>query len=495
MSKPINACTYRGNTCPSFDNINKDIISLVNDHYFNLQTYANYIFGFDNQNIPLATNNNIDTEILDILNNYNFKKLKMKNLIVFDPKDMIEMEKMTVSISNRMESIVVTSKKYLSELDNIHVFASGAASSTIILKADRIAEGKRIPIIIKITPLEMPHHYPYIGDKSISTDIEKNEFISRYVKAPAAAIFFKEAWMYCFTKNHIAKYTPTFTCISNCYITQGLPIPLTQNILDEYLDYVDRKYKKSNNVIYKRWFNYLFDTKIDLAIKQQIVDSHYGVFEMTEIAGTLSDFITTNKLSVGMIFEYLYSKMVCAYIGRIIFTDDHFGNVGYMPVNYIRHYKIKCNGCVHDFYAKDRYMVQFIDLERYIFNYTPYDVFTNDAVQATDIDLSTSSESFKSMVNDYKNNPGIMDKTILGLKGNMDFINFESENDKMIISNILNNPLMPDVRSFAQIMENCLPENMKETPYPGVPVQTYEIDLDDDSIRVIKFDDVQKQLE
>ena len=233
-------------------------------------------------------------------------------------------------------------------------------------------------------------------------------------EAPGYALYFKEAWMYCFSKNNIAKYTPTFTCVANCYIIDGMPIHNLQQLDDIYETFAKVRLAKGKRLPYKKWFDTLIDPKSTVAIKRELMDVDVGCFEMAEIEGTLDDMVKDKEpFDLGIIFEYLYSKVVCAFIGSVIFTDDHFGNVAYKTVKYTRHYRIKCNGCYYDFYIKPGRLVQFIDLERYVFNFSPYDIYTNTALKSvTDGELVGADDRFNRLKMGYLQNNYIFDKSI-----------------------------------------------------------------------------------
>ncbi len=142
------------------------------------------------------------------------------------------------------------------------------------------------------------------------------------------------------------------------------------------------------------------------------MNAEYGCFEMQQIDGTFDGIFDNKfKLNLSMIFEYLYTKVVAAYVGKIIFTDDHFGNIAYINVDYVRAYHLICNGCKYDFYMPSKKMVQFIDLERYIFNYTSYDIYTNTALKSIKLNDDGSLNDINDQIkNTYLKNNFILIK-------------------------------------------------------------------------------------
>lgn len=488
--KIISACNSFTRSCINFSKIDNEIISIVNHHYFDLQMYANFIFDIENENIPLSAEHNF---YLHLEKMHNYYQKKYPQLKLFDPENMTDLLNLVLIILEKLKDDKITKFKYLNDLQNMKIFGYGATSATILCKAERRTANGITPLIIKIVPLLFPHQYQHLP-----LQYDTNEFINTYMDSPSYAIYFKEAWMYCFSKDFVAKYTPTFTCISNCYIIEGLPIKNFNELNDMYQNFALIQKSKNKKVPYKLWFDYLIHGT-DPELKNDIFNSNYGCFEMSEIEGTFDNMQTKGeKFNLGMIFEYLYSKVVCAFIGRIIFTDDHFGNIAYKTVNYIRHYKIKCNGCDYHFYIPPGRMIQFIDLERYVFNFSPYDIYTNSALKyIPNIDYLDRTKTFVEGKKSYLANDYISDKTLsaLGDPEEINAKNFETDQEYIIMLNIIKNKFIYDIKSFCQVMDDYLPSHYKtNNEHHGISVIDYYLDLDDDNLRVIKRNEVYENM-
>ena len=342
----------------------------------------------------------------------------------------------------------------------------------------------------------------------------KKKYIATYIESPMYAIFFKEAWMYCFSRRHLIQYTPTFTCISNCYIVNGFPFP-NDNIPKLRDDYRTKNFSNEN---VKKWFMIATKPSRMDQYTKQLLDAKYGCFEMKEINGTINDMLINiynqrkkvegqDKLNLSMVFEYLYTKVVAAFIGRIIFTDDHMSNVAYVNVTYYRHYRIKCKGFIYNFYMPPGKMIQFIDLERYVFNFGPYDVFSNVSLgHLTGEELNEATKkyhynnqqliNFNRVIATYSTNVAIMDKGMLAF---LDpkiihpilFVNHEEYN---IAKNIMSAPFVHDIKTFCQVMEtNLLPKYLTAPP-PNIETRVFNLDLDNDKLRVITQDTIYTQI-
>ena len=508
----INACAYQTNSCINFGKIDDLVIQMVNDHYFDLQMYANFVVDIDNNAAELSDENNFYTKIVAVKNEYD---PDYPNAKLFTTENMDHLQLLVTKMLGLLKDNWITAEEYLSDLQNIHFFGSGAASATILLKADRILPTGIMPLIIKIMPFELPYHYTYL--KNISPK-ELNNFVWKYIESPSYALFIKEAWMYCFSKTQLAKYTPTFTCISNCYFIKGLPVNSLEKLNEIYKSYAKKRIssgkrrgtdrsslstishsgESGKQLPYKKWFNILTNPNAPSQLKEAIFKSNYGCFEMRQIEKTLDDIIDEpGMFDLSIIFEYLYTKVVSAFIGRIIFTDDHFGNVAYNTVNYYRSYNIKCNGCNYLFYMPPGKMVQFIDLERYVFNFSQYDIYTNTALKSIpDRDYLDKNAHLNRIKNVYNDNNYIFDKTLSALlKGSFGEKNFADASEYKIMLQILTSPFVHDIKTFCQIMESNLPQKYLIAPSKGEgKIVQYFLDLDDDALRVIDINGLYNQI-
>ena len=487
----IDACQYATPSCINFKKVNNELIKMVNEHYFDLQMYANFVFDIDNDQTPLSNKNNFYTRLQMV-------KSKYPDTTLFVPENMAKLKKLVSKILTTLIQNRISAKQYLSDLTNIEFFGSGANSPTILLKAYRKlpstvgAEQTVMPLIIKIFPFQLPHHYANLA----INPKDKVEFVQTYIESPGYALFLKEAWMYCFSKNELAKYTSTFTCVSNCYIIDGMPINSIKELTNIYQVYAKKRLAAGKTLPYKKWFNILIDPRADVETRKNIMAADYGCFEMKQIEGTLEDL--SNKpvmLNLSIIFEYLYTKVVSAFVGRVIFTDDHFGNVAYITVDYTRYYKIKCNGCDYHFYIPPGKMVQFIDLERYVFNYSPYDIYTNIALKSVeDKDFKNRSTNLTKIKTLYDKNNYIYDKSLQTLIGPyISAKNFTNQAEYQIMLRILTSPFLHDIKTFCQIMEANLPAKYLTKPQDNVV--EYYLDLDNDKLRVIDLEGLYKQIE
>ena len=507
-------------------NITEIIIRLINSHYYDLQMFANYVIGIDNDTKKLLKNNNISTRIILISKLYSTEK------ILFDVYNMESIMNYVLDMDNATEQMKIV-PTYL----GFDFFNCGSVSTSVIFRKDNI--------ILKIFPCQLLHHYSFLPDK-ISKQI-----ISRDFESPNFAIFYKEAWMYFFCRNVMSPYTSAFECIVNCGTTRGFPINITSAIKNDYQTTQDSK------KITKKWFDYLISD-----IKNPIHNAIFACFEMKKIEGTMTDLIhnitgiltqlktmdnipnestvtselceklrqTRNVLSINgslvghrivnniitkhelvnqkqillrnlsshqinlsYFFEYMYAKMITAFIGKVIFTDDHFDNIAYITVNYWRSYKIKCNGCDYNFYMPPGKMVQFIDYERYIFNYSQYDIYTNAALKQIPIEeFRYASAHLKEIKDNYVTNEYIYDKGIYAFidPRELDPRVFISMEEYDIMVNILMDNFIYDIKTFCQVMSAHLPKKYQTKPSYQTKsfdqkIKSFYIDLDDNNIRAI----------
>ena len=521
------------------------IVDIVNYYYYDLQMYSNYVVSIDNGTLlrqldTLSESNNIKTKIKSITDMYYTPENRL-----FRKKKMILLSKLIDEFISRDPCIIIPNKKKY----DAAFFRTGVVSTSMLFKKDNPST------IIKTFPCKLYHHYQYCDDK----------FIKIFIESPLYALYFKEAWMICFSKQKLSQYTPVFGCMISCYMTNNLPVYLSDTIKNEYQNYV-----LNNPNMKKKWFENMIKNNGNLCVEfnGDKNTSNFGCFEMVETEGTLLDLnvsikeinkkiilldifsdkkqlsddafqqlnITHDKLNklpmskknghalrtvtnvienqksireynslkqsliekkidLSFFFEYMYGKLVVAYIGRIIFTDDHFGNIAYITVDYYRHYKIKCNGCNYHFYMHPGKMVQFIDLERYIFNYSRYDIYTNSALQNISDDDFINNTQLHNIKSNYLNNDYIVDKGIYQLADprELDPKTFVDDTEYQIMVNIIIDNFIYDIKTFCQIMSMYLPKKYM-TKIDDDKMKHYYIDLDDDSIRIINKDFIEKQI-
>lgn len=485
----IDPCSVMTTSCFNFRKINNAIIKMVNDHYFDLQMYANCIFNIDNNKRELSDSNNLLSRIIDTQNKY---AVKYEDMPLFAKENMLRLKHLMSKIIKDLKGNIIDAKEYQKYIIQSEFFGSGAASPSILLKTHKQMGLTEYPIIVKLIPLQFSHHYDFMTLKKSA----KKKFIKRYIETPSYAIFVKEAWMYCFSKDELTTYTPTFNCISNCCIINGFPIKNMKTLEGMYRSYEINKMRGGTKLPYKKWLNMLLDPQTSDDIKSSIIESNYGCFEMKEIEGTLSDLeYKVGQFNLSLIFEYLYTKVIAAFIGRIIFTDDHFDNVAFVTVAYTRSYKIKCNGCIYNFYMLPGKMIQFIDLERYVFNFSQYDIYTNAALQNIPSgDFDHCNSHMDKIKLSYKKNNYIFDKS-LSLLLNKSFNKecFKDVSEFYIMLNILSSNFVYDIKTFCQVMEVNLPASYLEPPSFG-EIKEYYINLDDESLRIIDAKQIYDQI-
>ena len=439
--------------------ITDSIIKIVNGYSFDLIHWSNDVI----LSIEWTTAG-IDDVIKRI------KEVIGKDL--FDEKRMMRLGKIVLG-ATKLSGIHITSKKYLSGISDISFFTTGQMSSAIFFKVTR-GETKYIS---KVVPLQLPHTY-----QSIKSD---TKYIWNNVESLNYATFLKESWMCCFSQQHLSKYTPCFACIGNCYIIKGLPVSSVDSFKKMVIEY-----DISNTFPIKRkWVNEILSPISETS--KELYQSVYGCIESIEIEKTLYSLILAEKIDLAIIFECFYTKMIAAFVGRIILIDDHLDNIGYIIVDYSRVYNIKCNGSNYRFVMPPGKMSQFIDLERYLFNYSDQDTYSNKALRTIPINPNN-----KAQVNLRKNHSLIriwdfVPKDVLSSNFLSPFVNennFEDPEEYGIMIQILDNLFTNNVKYFPQIMDTLMPEKYRKDPV-GKSV-TYHIDLDDNGLRVIALDQV-----
>ena len=471
-------CTYENfNDCKIINRSTSEIMELVIDNYFDLQMYANFVYDVENEKQPLSESNNLTLNIDKVKEIY---QSKYPNNKIFDKKRMQRMAGVVLRIMQETYSIVIDGNLYRHSLENIKLYGAGNASVSIFLEADKInKQGEKIRIIIKLFPLQFPHQYIHFP-----TNLLNMEYVVENIEAPSYALFYKEAWMYCFTSIYLQKYSPTYNCVADCKILNGIPFASVDELKDIY-----KEYTAHHKIPHKKWLEILVsddddeNNNEDLPYETLVKNCKYGCFEMAEIDGTIMQLIKKNeKIDLGIIFEYLYSKLVAAYIGRIIFTDDHLDNVGYINVKKHRHYEITCNGCVYHFWIKNQFLVQMIDMERYIFNFSQYDIFSNHLLKYIPESEYKKSDKLPSNIFvqhriNYLENNYIYDKGVESILEHLDSIQID---EKDLVEKILKDPFTFDVKLFCQNMQTYLPESYITPPEDDIQVLHYKINLDED---------------
>lgn len=350
---PASVCDLPHN-CDQFDDASDDMFYLVNNFFRDLKSYANYV-------VPKSSTININFKL-------ETNKLKEINYIENGVKipahklDMLTTPNLLYNtvqkIKRNLKNVTLTPQQYMNNVKSYEIFTTGDASPTILIRMERLIDNKLVESIAKIAPLQLKNQKKYMTELEYRT----------YVEAPLNAIFLKEAWLYCFSQIILSKYVPTFACIKGSYIVNSLPLGSVDNIKKLLIDYESEKKGKISD---KSWFSYLVDRfELPGTTKNEVINSEYGIFEMEKVSGVFRDLIIRKELSIPLFFEYLISKVVAAKVGKILFADDHSGNVAYKKLDNVttRCYRITQNNIVRDFYVHSDKMIKFIDLERYVFN-------------------------------------------------------------------------------------------------------------------------------
>lgn len=454
--------------CIRSETIGSTIRQLIDNYYFDLQMYSNFIYIIESESKQLSGSYNIYTKIMNFIRDANIKYPNYKFLTKTTMTDIYDMAKI---FKSRIHSTSV--KKYNLGITSSEFFNLGSISPSILIKIKR----NESTYISKIMPLSYPHHYNSIPDID-SKSLQK--FFSVYVDSPQFALFVKEAWIYCFIKKYVTIYTPTFACISDIYVTRGWPVTDLEKIRQQFATYVKKLDSDNISIINKRWFRSILRKDSDNNT-ENIIRMKFGCIEMQQVEGTLDQLLNTAaSFNLGMIFEYLYTKIVASHIANIILTDDHMGNIGYVNTTFGRTYTIKSNNVLHTFHVKPGLMLQFIDLERYVFNFSDQPVYTNR--QLKKIAMSMNSRTALA----YLQNNYIFDKTIQAfLKKNVFRKGiFASEEEYMISISILKSSHIYNYKTFAETIHKLLPSVYTTIPDSTVYVtNTYYIDLDDLTIR------------
>jgi hypothetical protein len=479
MNKESPLCFTKSASCPFWDKLTIYIVDIINHHYFDLQMYANFVYDIET---------NEENKNKKLSNKYNFieqiKSVSHDKNIDFHTLSSGRLTKIIREIIPYLQPITLTKEAYLSNvvMNETKIFGTGEASATVLFKmTKKLENGLQVPLITKLSPINYPHH---------NVQIDEKFFINDFIESPNLALYLKEAWMYCFTKNHLRKYVHTFACIGDCYLIKGFPVKDKNNLLELINEYQQR----GKQIKFKRWFNTMLENN---QVSNIILnDTVYGCFEMQIIDGTMTQLIFNRKMSVEFLFEYLYTKLVCGVIGNIIFTDDHSDNIAFIKINWCRNYEIISKGKTYNFYINDEHMVQFIDLERYVFNYTPKKLYTNTGLKKVPIEtinniltpqikLNRVNEvsNFLDFKKSYDNNNYIFDKGLwslntlyLELKKSVNLNNNEVEIWNNIL-NIVNNSLIHEVDNFAEFMSKSVPDSMLRPP-SNKEIVKYSINLD-----------------
>jgi len=468
-----NICKYQSGTCQIFDHLTDDMIHLVKNFYYTLQIYSNNVFDMDNSTTAIGPGNNFGSAILaqrlnkttGILVRPDYMNLLLENVI-----KLVGGSSMVNTNGEKIASIIVGNgdsdvNYYRSLLSNVTFFGGGDLSPTIIIKATR----NDMPLIIKISPLKFPVQDMYAVKESDEISI------GRDIESPNIAIYYKEAFMYCFTKQHLQQYCPTFNCIAECLITEGFLFEHDE-FVNMYAPYAEKRQKSGKKPFNKKWMNEY------IAHPDIYKNQRFGIFELAQIEGTFMDIYETNqkninskdRIDLGMIFEYFYAKLVSSVVGRVIFTDDHFGNVAYITVNYWRHYTIVSGGVKYEWYIPPGKMIQFIDLERYVFDLGETDVYTNAVLKKEDLENTPIN-------NQYMSNNQLIDKIIYNFKnilknGKPEILFYQDEID--YIKNIIDNPLLGYNVSFGSVFARLPQIKYRIKPLSYAQVKSYSLILD-----------------
>lgn len=518
-------------------------IQLVNVYYDNLQIYGNEIFNIDiHSEHVLSTDYNLK-ELIKTYNRKNPGKIsghKLRNL-----REIIK-QLITFFMSN-----FTTNTAYMKDQSAISYFTRGSNSPNIIINIDNK--------LLKLVPLSWFHHYEHFFQDNFT----HQDYIPIHIETPLFAIYLREAWFIRFANIYLKKYTPAFDSLLDFRIINGFPVP-KQNIaqlsngfglhrpkdwfyhlLETNTDMSDFLYESSymciemnhcENTLFKdilqmeelRRSISILESKINITqLDESVLAKLRSRRDETDHAGVravlnrvikrqqtirvikwkiniLSSRMNPLKFSLSMLFEYLYAKLVCGVVGRIIFTDDHFDNIMYTHSDLPRKYLIKSGGTEYVFNATDRKMIQFIDVERYIFNGSSNLSFTNDILRQkyhndkSNVLQRNMSKDFARHRRKYVKNDYIFDKGIYSFLDPRELPSFcfQSVQDYEIMTKILLDERLYHIDTFCEVLNQYLPVDMRsDTVQSSDTIQssdalTYQIDLDDLNLSQIKHDDV-----
>lgn len=321
----------------------------------------------------LLTVNGFYETYTDAINNTHFNNNHGFN----DFQDLIKRIEKKLGQTGKDRLIGMNSKNsrlsMLKNMESVKFMTRGSGSNSLILKAQKFVDFNETkivyPVVVKIYPLDMNvliEHYKRDLPKLKLTSVYYN-FIYKYLSNKHTidmltvihkALFYREAWFNCLITSKIVQknISDTFICTRQCYTNNGLPIDnINQfNFLKKPIHPDKRK-------------NFIDVEYNDEHVENLITKSPFGYIEMEVLDGELDDFIKNNKITSEHIFELLYSKLCVAHVLGIFLEDDHFSNIGYKKVNFIREYIIKSNEIEYRFYCYDNYLIKFMDLERYGF--------------------------------------------------------------------------------------------------------------------------------
>ena len=134
-------------------------------------------------------------------------------------------------------------------------------------------------------------------------------------------------------------------------------------------------------------------------------------------------------------------------------------------------------------------MIQIIDLERYVFNFSKYDIYTNSALSAVPKLEFESDKHQESVRKSYFSNNYIFDKSLHVFKqSNFPSSAFVDESEFEIMKKIIDSRFVYDIKTFSQIFETYLPK--KYLIDSGYKTRHFYLDLDNDSLRKINVADV-----
>lgn len=237
---------------------------------------------------------------------------------------------------------------------------------------------------------------------------------------------------------------------------------LLKNLLEEELSdskiMDDNTFNKLSSLNDKMLNSPIFDKSkrvpsnmIERILEKQVL-LNAKMWELNRLNTILED----EKIPLDFIFEYLYAKMILGYIGNIVLIDDHFDNIMVIDVDYIRHYEIITKEHIYNFYMQSSRLVQFIDLERYLFN---------------------GSEA-KSYICAYLSNISIVnseyvyDKSIHSFMDPRKFPEYcvSSQTDYDILIDILSNQNIYICEKFCEIMQNYLPSKYQTKPSEEIKI-------------------------
>lgn len=427
---------------------NRDELFSVNDTLFIEISRITSIIGqyerYDSTDLTTYGNYNSANTLLDIT----MKKLRKESMHGLIQKLQVDETTGTITLSKRENRGEVTTDYIIT---NSKLFGKGNLSISLLIELT-YSDGFAIHnSIAKIYPIDFSKLVTGIPAYDIVVNGEnKKKRLDNFMEF----LFMREGVVGCWIKNVLlnTNVSPTFARVYDSYKTRGLP--MTQESFHADFGRNQTKYEKvwTQNIFYssKQYW------------RDIVSDTHFGYIEMEKMDNTLGDQMALvgnshdNSFNLGTIFEILYSKLALTFYGNVYMADDHAENIMIKQSDIVRHYRITRRGYDYDFYVDNKYVIKYIDFERF----SPV-INRNLIIGQNDVWFGVSG-----YYNDYYK----------------DYFSSENTKDTLVVEYIvsqLKSELRGTVDNFGELMNRCLPDKFKNgSLYDGRQIKTYYINLD-----------------